>query len=81
VYLTDGRVADIAVHGGFVEVSGNKVSILSDAAELGENIDVDRARQAKERAETALRHEHDAEAVSALARSHARLRAAGITIP
>ncbi len=80
VFLADGRVADIAVHGGFVEVSGNKVSILSDAAELGTNIDVDRARQAKERAEATLRHEHDAEAVSALARSHARLRAAGITI-
>jgi F-type H+-transporting ATPase subunit epsilon len=80
VYLTDGRVEDIAVHGGFVEVSGNKVSILSDAAELGSKIDVDRARRAKERAEASLRHEHDAEAVSALARSHARLRAAGITI-
>ena len=77
VFLADGTVEDIAVHGGFVEVSNNKVSILSDAAELGSQIDIERARAAKERAEDRLRHEHDAEALSALGRAHARLRAAG----
>jgi F-type H+-transporting ATPase subunit epsilon len=77
VHLADGSIEDIAVHGGFVEVSNNKVSILSDAAELGSAIDVERARAAKERAEERLRHEHDAEAVSALGRAHARLNAAG----
>src|SRR5688572_6762126 len=51
VFLIDGKVEDIAVHGGFVEVSSNKVSILSDAAELASQIDVERARHAKERAE------------------------------
>ena len=80
VYLTDGNVEDIAVHGGFVEVSSNKVSILSDAAELGSQIDVERARRAKERAEEQLRHAHDAGAVSALGRAHARLNAAGATV-
>jgi F-type H+-transporting ATPase subunit epsilon len=80
VFLADGNVEDIAVHGGFVEVSNNKVSILSDTAELGSKIDVERAQRAKDRAEERLRHEHDAEAVSALSRSHARLRAAGITV-
>lgn len=78
VFLTDGTVEDIAVHGGFVEVSNNKVSILSDAAELGSQIDVERARLAKDRAEETLRHEHDAEAISALGRAHARLNAAGV---
>ena len=77
VFLADGSVEDIAVHGGFVEVSGNKVSILSDSAEIGSSIDVARAQAAKERAEERLRHEHDAEAVSALGRANARLRAAG----
>jgi F-type H+-transporting ATPase subunit epsilon len=77
VFLTNGTVEDLAVHGGFVEVSNNKVSILSDAAELGSDIDVERARQAKADAEEALRHEHDAECVSALARANARLNAAG----
>jgi len=80
VFLTDGTVEDIAVHGGFVEVSNNTVSILSDEAELGSSIDVERARSAKERAEDQLRHEHDAEAVSALGRAHARLNAAGVGI-
>lgn len=80
VFLVDGTVEDIAVHGGFVEVSNDKVSILSDAAELGAQVDVDRARRAKERAEEILRHEHDAEAICALARAHARLHAAGVTV-
>jgi F-type H+-transporting ATPase subunit epsilon len=80
VYLTDGNVEDIAVHGGFVEVSNNKVSILSDTAELGSQIDVERARRAMERAEETLRHEHDAGAISALGRAHARLHAAGVGV-
>ena len=80
VYLVDGTIEDIAVHGGFVEVSDNKVSILSDTAELGSQIDVDRARAAKDRAEELLRHSHDAEAISALGRAHARLHAAGVTV-
>jgi F-type H+-transporting ATPase subunit epsilon len=80
VYVANGPVEDVAVHGGFVEVSHNKVSILSDAAELGSQIDVERARRAMERAEEILRHEHDAEAVAALGRAHARLHAAGIDV-
>jgi len=77
VVLADGAVEDIAVHGGFVEVSNNKVSLLSDAAEVASAIDVERARAAKDRAEERLRHEHDAEAVAALGRANARLSAAG----
>ena len=77
IFLVDGTVLDVAVHGGFVEVSGNTVSILTDVAELGAEVDRVRAERAKERAETQLRHEHDATAVSALARAHARLAAAG----
>ena len=80
VFLENGSVEDIAVHGGFVEVSNNKVSILSDSAELGVDIDIERARAAKERAENALRQAHDAEAVSALSRAHARLHAAGVSV-
>jgi F-type H+-transporting ATPase subunit epsilon len=77
ITLADGKVVDAAIHGGFVQVSGNTVSILSDAAELGEEIDRARAIAAKERAEERLRHEHDAEGVAALSRAHARLNASG----
>ena len=44
----------IAVHGGFMEVRKDKVVILAEAAELGADIDVSRARLAKERAERRL---------------------------
>lgn len=67
----------VAVHGGFVEVSGDRVTILSDVAELASQIDVERARAAAERAEAALRGEHDAEAEGALRRAHVRLAVAG----
>jgi F-type H+-transporting ATPase subunit epsilon len=39
-----------AVHGGFVEIKDNRVSILSDVAELSTQIDVARAREALSRA-------------------------------
>ncbi len=65
MFQVDGVVRDIAVHGGFVEVSGNKVSILSDVAELADEIDVERARAAKDRAEEQIRHEDDAKVVAA----------------
>ncbi len=77
ITLADGGQLDVAVHGGFVQVGNNKVSILSDIAELGDDIDRPRAMAAAERAEASLRHEHDAEAVAALSRAHARLNASG----
>ena len=81
VYLADGSVQDIAVHGGFVEVSNNTVSILSDSAEMGTAIDIERARAARARAEESLRIEQDSEKAGllgdALRRANARLQAAG----
>jgi F-type H+-transporting ATPase subunit epsilon len=77
VKLVDGSVVDVAVHGGFVQVANNTVSILSDEAELGEDIDLRTAEAERERAEEHLRHEHDAEAIAELSRANARVRAAG----
>jgi len=42
------------VSGGFIEVASDNVSVLSDVAEKPEEIDVDRAQRAKERAERLL---------------------------
>lgn len=42
------------VAGGFAEVSDDKVSILAEAAELSDDIDVDRAQAALERARARL---------------------------
>lgn len=44
----------IHVSGGFIEVASDNVSILSDVAEKPEEIDVERAQRAKERAERRL---------------------------
>mgnify|MGYP002629279801 FL=1 len=77
IYMTDGKVQDVAVHGGFVDVAPDHVTILSDSAELAESIDVVRARAARERAQEAMRGEHDATVEADLRRAHARLAAAG----
>ncbi len=67
----------VAVHGGFVEVSNDTVTILSDVAELASQIDVERARVAKDKAEERIRGNHDAEAEGAARRAHVRLSATG----
>lgn len=70
-----------AVHGGFIEVSGNSVSILSDIAELAGDIDVERARAAADGARAILAiDEHDSVAAVALQRAEIRLTAAGETV-
>ncbi|TFB19256.1 F0F1 ATP synthase subunit epsilon [Filobacillus milosensis] len=50
----EGQTEHIAVSGGFVEVRPEQVTILAQAAEQPSEIDVDRAKQAKERAEQRL---------------------------
>jgi len=76
VHSEDGNEETIAVHGGFVEVSHDRVTVLSDVAEVASQIDVDRARAAAERAEASLRVEHDVEVDAALRRARVRIEAA-----
>ena len=76
--LPDGGEHVVAVHGGFVEVSHDRVIVLSDVAELPEQIDVPRAVAAKQRAERAISADaNDELAMGALARSVLRLDVAG----
>ncbi|MDG2261717.1 MAG: ATP synthase F1 subunit epsilon [Actinomycetota bacterium] len=68
----------LAVHGGFVEVSHNSVTILSDVAEFSGDIDAERASTAADRAGEALRSDgDDDEAKAALKRATVRLAVAG----
>ena len=53
-YRKGGQLEYLAVTGGFAEVSNNKVTFLAEAAEKAREIDVDRAKRAKERAEKRL---------------------------
>ncbi|WP_407081130.1 F0F1 ATP synthase subunit epsilon [Evansella halocellulosilytica] len=50
----DSKVQLIAVSGGFMEVRPDEVNILAESAELPSDIDIARARAAKERAERRL---------------------------
>jgi F-type H+-transporting ATPase subunit epsilon len=77
VWLADGSIMNLAIHGGFVEVSDNIVTVLSDGAELGSEIDIERARRALQRAEELARTENSTEVEASLRRAHARLAAAG----
>jgi F-type H+-transporting ATPase subunit epsilon len=80
--LTDGRELSFAVHGGFIEVSHDRVTILSDVAELPAQIDKARATTAKERAEQQLRENpEDEAATAALARADLRLAVADVPAP
>jgi F-type H+-transporting ATPase subunit epsilon len=81
IYLTDGTVQDIAVHRGFVEVSSGeitKISVLTDKAELAEDIDVERAKAALERHVYTIKDEEVetkiADAISGKARAQTRLK-------
>jgi F-type H+-transporting ATPase subunit epsilon len=53
-YKKDGNDKELMISGGFCEVSNNKITFLVESAEHGHEIDVDRALQAKERAEKRL---------------------------
>ena len=77
VIRPDGERDTIAVHQGFVQVAGTKVSILSDVSESAGDIDVARAEEARSIAEQALAADRDDEdAAGALARAELRLRVA-----
>ncbi len=80
-YTVDGQVSYMAVTGGFAEVQPQQVTVLADSAELGQEIDVDRARRSRERAEQRIRggraeNVDMARAEAALRRASARLRVA-----
>ena len=69
---TDGNSTTVAVHGGFLHITPEGVTILAESAEIGEEIDVSRARAALDRAD-----ESESEGAAAAARAQARLKAAG----
>ena len=73
-----GEDLTVAAHGGFLSVSERGVSILAESAEIASEIDVERAREALRRAESA--GDDDPESLDAARRAQSRLRAAGETV-
>lgn len=77
IHLLDGTVEEVAVHEGFVECAHDRVTILSDVAELKSQIDLDRARRAKQRAEANVEKLDDAVVEAAIRRANIRIQVAG----
>jgi F-type H+-transporting ATPase subunit epsilon len=69
---TDGTSTTLAVHGGFLSITPDNVTVLAEYAELAGEIDVARARNALQRADSS-----EPEGAAAAARANARLKAAG----
>lgn len=76
-----GRSVRFATSGGFAEVLSDHITVLAETAEQAEQIDVERAGQARDRARQRLRRRDDetidfARAQAALSRALNRLRIA-----
>ena len=75
-----GEEIDIAVSGGFVEMFQNKLTVLADAAERADEIDVERAEKAMARAQERIKSGgSDADlavALAAIRRSQLRMKVA-----
>ncbi|CAK1221658.1 MULTISPECIES: F0F1 ATP synthase subunit epsilon [Fructobacillus] len=52
----DQQEKSLAVNGGVAEFSNNLLTVIADSAETADNIDVNRAESAKERAQVRLDH-------------------------
>ena len=81
VYRKDGQPQYLSVAWGFAEVLPTKVTILAEAAERPEEIDVPRAQEARERAKERLKSQDTStdygRALYALKRAEVRLDVAG----
>jgi F-type H+-transporting ATPase subunit epsilon len=81
-YQKDGKRVSYAINTGYAEVTGSKVTVLVETAEKADQIDVERARRAKETAEQKMAKyaKEDPEfekAKVALERAESRLKIAG----
>ncbi len=80
-YHAGGRARYLAVSGGFAEVLNHRVSVLAETCERAEEIDVARAREARDRAQAELARADATEddvrhAEARLARAEARIAVA-----
>lgn len=78
----EGRAVEdyIAVHGGFMEVFEDRVTVLAPVAEIAREIDIERAKRAKERAAERLRKKEGIDVLRAEVasrRAHVRVKTGG----
>jgi F-type H+-transporting ATPase subunit epsilon len=75
VQTAEGETWVAAVDAGFLSVANNRISILSEHAEMSHEIDLEKARADLERAKQAGEYNTEAEAEDAVRRAEARIRA------
>ena len=79
-YRKGGQLEHLVVGGGYAEVLPTKVTVLAITAERSQDIDLERARAARERAEQRLKERQEGvdfmRAEASLQRAIARIRAA-----
>lgn len=75
-----GVEQSLVIEGGFMEVNAGRVTVLADAAEHAEEIDIQHAEEARRRAQESLANrssvESDAAAQASMRRAVVRLRVA-----
>ena len=76
-----GQEDILAIHGGFMEVLPNQVTVLADVAERADEIDIARAEEARQRAQELMRQRREDKidyirAEAALRRSLIRIKVA-----
>jgi F-type H+-transporting ATPase subunit epsilon len=79
-YRKGGQLHKVALGGGFAEVTPERVVVMAETAERAEEIDLERARRARDRAENALKtlsmdDESYGKAAAALQRAMVRMSA------
>lgn len=83
-YKKDGQTNYVFINSGYAEVTHDKVIITADSAERAEDIDLERAIKAKERAEERLKKMEEidvARATAALERATMRIQLAQKRVP
>ena len=70
----EGETLKVALHGGYISVDNDRISLLSEAAELSTEIDAERAQEALARAQSG---ELGADSEAAAVRAQLRLTVIG----
>lgn len=69
----DDQKRSLAVNGGVAEFSRDLLTVIADSAEIADNIDVNRAENAKERAQSRLAHAQEVKDSREIAMAHVAL--------
>ena len=76
IFKKGSEETSFAISGGFLEVHSDKVTILADVAENADQIDIERAKEARERAQERINDAQNEQLTVDLARAQASLQRA-----